>query len=109
MSEWTARCPTCWKDGHLHHDRVTVFSRKEDANPDVTVVDVPDTNNAARPDLPENPSERRSGVVIEGWCEGCEWRWLLTVSQHKGDTMISVQRKDAEIQAQASPTRGETS
>ena len=92
MSEQTLECPTCGDDGHLHHDRVTVFSRNEDANPDVTVVDVPDTSDDARPDLPENPSMRRSGVVVEGWCEGCEGRWLLTVSQHKGDTMISVQR-----------------
>ena len=104
MSEWTMRCPTCWDEVRvLHHDRVTVFTRKEDANPDVTVVHVPDTNESSRliQDLPENPSERRSGVVIEGWCELCDGRWVLTLAQHKGETKIGIQRrKDAAIQAQ---------
>ena len=95
MSEWTVRCPTCWNDEVrvLHHDRVTVFSRKEDADADVTVVDIPGRNHSAMPDLPENPSQRRSGVVIEGWCELCAGRWVITVAQHKGETKLSIQRQ----------------
>ena len=87
-------CPSC---GHheTHHDRVAAHSRVEDGVAEVVVVDVPDTDPreppAPRPHrLPCNPSGRRSGVVIEGWCEGCQARWYLNVAQHKGLTLVSV-------------------
>ena len=82
----TLECPWC-KSDDLHHDRVTTYSRAEDQDADVRVVDVPD-GNWIRGELVANPSGRRSGVVIEGWCEGCENRWTLTLAQHKGQTDI---------------------
>ena len=36
----------------------------------VDVLDEEEGGGARRP--PPNPSKRRSGVVIEGWCEGCD-------------------------------------
>jgi len=87
--EWlsgTLACPSC-KFDYLHHDRVTTYSRVEDEDADVRVVEVPD-ENPIRGELPPNPSRRRSGVVIEGWCEGCKNRWTLTLAQHKGQTDV---------------------
>ena len=92
-------CPTCGFD-YLHHDRVTTHSRAEDEDEDaaVRVVDVLDERmeggGARRP--PSNPSKRRSGVVIEGWCEGCDQRWMLTLAQHKGQTQIDFYADPAE-------------
>ena len=86
----TLKCPSCASDD-LHHDRVTTYSRGEDQGVDVRVVEVPDENleeNSFRGGLLPNPSRRRSGVVIEGWCEGCENRWTLTLAQHKGQTGV---------------------
>ena len=80
-------CPTCGFD-HLHHDRVTTHSRAEDEDAAVQVVDVPDEEEGVAGRPPPNPSKRRSGVVIEGWCEGCDQRWMLTLAQHKGQTQI---------------------
>ena len=86
----TLKCPWC-KFEYLHHDRVTTYSRGEDEDADVHVVEVPD-ENSIRGGLQPNPSGRRSGVVIEGWCEGCENRWTLTLAQHKGQTDIVFRR-----------------
>ena len=91
-------CPTCGFY-YLHHDRVTTHSRAEDEDEGaaVRVVDVLDEEEgggASRP--PPNPSKRRSGVVIEGWCEGCDQRWMLTLAQHKGQTQIDFYADPAE-------------
>ena len=104
MAEWTMLiCPSCGDENrYLHHDRVTVFSRKEDEKSNVTVVDIPDRDwpettdldiTVAVPPVPENPSSRRSGVVIEGWCELCRERWELKVMQHKGQTWLYIGRQ----------------
>ena len=89
-------CPTCGFD-YLHHDRFITHSRAEDGGAAVRVVDVLDEEEgggARRP--PPNPSKRRSGVVIEGWCEGCDQRWMLTLAQHKGQTQIDFYADPAE-------------
>ena len=52
-------------------------------------MDVPDTHGA-KSAVVGNPSERRSGVVVEGWCDLCGGRSALTLAQHKGRTMIMV-------------------
>lgn len=83
-------CPKCG-EGFLRHDRVTVFSRTEDACETVIAVEVPDTGRKGRPEkLPGNPSARRSGVVIEGWCEECDFRWMFSLGQHKGETFVDI-------------------
>lgn len=43
-----------------------------------------------------NPSARRSGVVIEGWCEECDFRWMFSLSQHKGETFVDIVRYEAD-------------
>ena len=86
-------CPACGV-GLLHHDRIVTFTRVEDQPAAVSAEYVPDEDtreNSLRPStlpLPENPSLRRSGVVISGWCEGCENRWSLTLEQYKGQTIV---------------------
>ena len=82
----TLVCPSC-KCDYLHHDRVTTYSRAEDQDADVRVVQVPD-EDSIRGGLLPNPSRRRSGVVIEGRCEECKNRWTLTLAQHKGQTDV---------------------
>ena len=87
------RCPTC-RFEYLHHDRIVTHSRREDSDADVQVINVPDEDrtSSAQPlasiPIPENPSDCRSGVVISGWCEGCENRWNLALAQHEGHTLI---------------------
>ena len=93
LSDGTLQCSVCG-GGNLHHDRVTTHSREEDGVAAVVVVDVPDTRGAM-PAVAGNPSERRSGVVVEGWCELCGIRWVLTLAQHKGSTMIAFRSKCA--------------
>ena len=36
----------------------------------------------------DNPSSRRSGVAITFDCEGCSMKQLMTIAQHKGQTLI---------------------
>ena len=89
-------CPTCGFD-FLHHDRVTTHSRAEDEDAAVQVVDVPDEEESGGASRPSpNPSKHYSGVVIEGWCDGCDQRWMLTLAQHKGQTQIDFYADPAE-------------
>ena len=97
-------CPAC-ESNFLHHDRVTAHSRVEDKEAEALVVDVPDQSTLIDPETgavlgrrpeqyPANPSSRRSGVVIEGWCEGCGGRWKLMLAQHKGQTWLWAEEGD---------------
>lgn len=102
MTETTLKCP-CGSD-LVHHDSVEVFERTEDADAGVRVrvsgVDVgwrnekpPDRCPAAvRVDtsLDGNPSARRQGIAIHFWCEECRGRFVLTIAQHKGMTLLDV-------------------
>ena len=96
------KCPTCGFD-YLHHDCIVTYTRKEDTDAEVQVVNVPDEDRmmdsvtgepSAQPlasiPIPENPSMRRSGVIISGWCEGCDNRWSFALAQHKGQTLVWV-------------------
>ena len=100
-------CPNCSENAddaaYLHFDRVTVHAREEDGDPDTTVVEFPDrpSQGAQRPSqhVPSNPSRRRSGIVVEGWCEHCSGRWELTLAQHKGQTLITAGRSAKTVDA----------
>lgn len=77
-------CPAC--DGiHLHHEKVEIFERKEDATLGlhVTVGDMQVTTDM---NLEGNPSRRRHGLAVKFWCEECGGKSLLTMVQHKGNT-----------------------
>lgn len=82
-------CPSCGDD-YLHHDRIVSHTREEDETAVVQVVYVPESEDKQL-QIPENPSSRRSGVVISGFCENCRKRWDLTLAQHKGQTEIEMQ------------------
>ena len=87
MIAGTLQCPSCGGQ-FTHHDRVFVYARAEDAMPAVHMVLMPGADPPEA--LPANPSARRSGLVVEGWCEACDDRWQLTVVQHKGETCVDV-------------------
>ena len=93
-------CPEC--DGeNLHHYRVEVADRSEDAE-NVWLVqtitgEVPrnegpsgfsSTISQAKNTEARNPSVRRHGMRVVFWCEYCDARPELRIAQHKGLTTI---------------------
>jgi hypothetical protein len=83
------QCPRCGF-GYLHHDSVDVFSRREDANSGQHT-HVPGSYTGmvlVRECLAGNPSERRGGIRIAFWCEGCLGRSSLCIAQHKGASFL---------------------
>ena len=95
-------CPYCKWD-YTHHHRVTVWSRqKEDAVAEATVhlgFDKPDPegiwdDEAEKSILPEPLPEvgdapgRRDSVEIDFYCENCQKHSLLSIVQHKGQTLL---------------------
>ena len=93
------KCPGCGDANGTHHDRVTIYSRYDDEK-DVTPYVIKSLGFEEDTDPPEkippNPSSRRSGLIIEGWCELCPCRWNLTIGQHKGVTIIECLEIDSE-------------
>lgn len=79
-------CPHCGFN-YLHHDRVEVFERGEDAKHGVHV-SVADGNATMNTDLAGNPSDRRHGLNVYFWCEGCDAVPVLSIAQHKGVTHV---------------------
>lgn len=83
------RCPCC--DGnYLHHGKVEVFDRHEDATATThVVVNGGITKVGSRPSKElNNPSGRRHGLRITHWCEFCSNSVDLCIAQHKGVTFI---------------------
>ena len=81
-------CPRCGGDW-LHHDKVEVFEREEDAETGLHVV--VDGAVSLDTDLEGNPSSRRHGLKVHVWCETCPANSVLTISQHKGSTLIDLE------------------
>lgn len=85
------RCPACG-EGYLHHRRVTVYSRAEDAETvRVITTDGRTTMQGTSPSAEsDNPSARRGAVCIEFFCETCVSDDLLQLAiiQHKGNTYL---------------------
>jgi hypothetical protein len=84
-------CPSC-DSMNLHHDGIRYFTRGED-DEDVQVVSVGgyegDVSVATRPNSGSgNPSGRRTGMVIQFYCEICPVLSSLAIYQHKGTTYI---------------------
>lgn len=79
-------CPACGSN-YLHHDRVEIFECGEDATSGVHVA-VEGGKATVDTALEGNPSARRHGLKIFFWCEGCEAKPVLSVSQHKGNTYV---------------------
>ena len=77
-------CPSCGFT-NLHHEKVDIFERDEDAT---HCVHVSVEGGKATIDtlLEGNPSSRRHGLTIRFRCEGCKAKPVLKIKQHKGIT-----------------------
>ena len=82
-------CPSCGFN-YLHHEKVEVFERGEDATHGVHVT-VADTKATCDTSHEGNPSARRHGLKIYFSCEGCAAKPVLSLSQHKGNTYVDFQ------------------
>jgi len=80
------QCPNCHLN-YLHQDKIEVFSRIEDSPVGIHAVVLKGTATLDH-SMEGNPSSRRAGVRIEFFCEGCDKRSELTISQHKGITYL---------------------
>ena len=85
-------CPRCHDRGNLHHRRVEVFYRAEDARA-VRLIAIEAGQIIALGDVPNdwsaNPSLRRDGICIHFDCEQCGDGLIFNVAQHKGNTFLS--------------------
>jgi hypothetical protein len=89
LQDSALRCPWCWSD-YLHHCRVEIFERRvEDAEHGLHVT-VDGGAVAIDENQLGNPSERRAGLRIWLWCEGCGKHCMLTLAQHKGQTFVGL-------------------
>lgn len=79
-------CPCCGGN-YLHHAKVEVFERDEDASVGTHATFA---NGAAKldGDISGNPSRRRGGIAIHFTCEQCPAEPVLYISQHKGCTLL---------------------
>jgi len=95
------KCPRC-RGNYLHHGRVIVFDRGEDDQ--LTAVTTVDSGLSATHIRPSaevaNPSDRRDGIAIAFWCEGCNGSLELTLAQHKGNTALAWRFEPAQPQKQ---------
>lgn len=83
----TLKCPVCHGD-NVHHRAVDVFDRDEDAAGIHVRVDRGSVTTDTNMDM--NPSRRRHGLRIRLGCEECNSDSELLISQHKGETEVSV-------------------
>lgn len=79
-------CPSCGGN-YLHHELVEVFERAEDEDKGIRI-SVEDGRAKIDTSLTGNPSARRHGVSIHFSCEGCSAKPILTLAQHKGNTLV---------------------
>jgi len=85
------KCPCCDGD-YLHHTKVSVFARYEDAETGTFVSVDEDMSMVFDPAsvLTQNPSPRRDGITIDLWCEYCHSKLKLNIFQHKGQTFFNI-------------------
>lgn len=81
-------CPHCGCE-NVHHARVDAYARvQEDAEGHHARVDR--TGVRVDTDLSGNPSSHRDGIRISMWCECCDFIHDLEITQHKGQTFITI-------------------
>lgn len=82
-------CPVCGYN-YMHHKAVEVFTRGGEDNEEVQLTTVRETGFAVET-IPsfesDNPSSRRSGLVIHFECESGH-KSALAIAQHKGETFM---------------------
>lgn len=89
-------CPSC-DDAYLHQGMVEVYNRPEDDNlVRCTVIDGSDVLSHTIPNAKSNnPSTRRTGIVIHFECEHCaDIDFKLRIAQHKGFTLMDWEYED---------------
>lgn len=79
-------CPSCGFN-YLHHEQVEIFEREEDQEHCIHV-SVAEGKATIDTSPAGNPSSRRHGLRIHFSCEGCSARPILTIAQHKGNTLV---------------------
>ena len=82
------RCPSCGSN-YLHHEKVEIFDRGEDEEKGLHV-SVENRVVKTDIDISGNPSSRRHGVKVYFSCENCEAQPVLSISQHKGNTVFDI-------------------
>jgi hypothetical protein len=80
-------CPKC-KSNYLHHHRVEIFERTEDADQGIHLI-VQDGSVSTDTSMVGNPSSCRHGLMIHFECEMCHAQSALSLAQHKGNTHVS--------------------
>ncbi len=81
-------CPHCLNN-YLHHDKVEVFSRRCEDQEGIRSVTLEAGRAFVDIDMRDNPSRRRDGLLVHFWCETCDKRSALSISQHKGSTYMA--------------------
>lgn len=80
-------CPVC-KEFYLHHNDTTVYSRSEDEKECLKTTVGHKRTETCIVNNTGNPSSRRDGICIHFWCETCDSKPVLEISQHKGLTFV---------------------
>lgn len=85
----------CQHCGHIntHFESFEIFDREPDAETGVHIF-VMDMKVSVDTDMKDNPSGRRSGVILRLSCEICPEISEICLIQHKGDTIINKFRTD---------------
>ena len=81
-------CPNCGGE-YMHHTSVVVFDREEDEEKSLMTVVSKRSALSAIVGNEKNPSSRRDSVLVKFWCESCTEDTVLTVVQHKGQTILA--------------------
>ncbi|WP_141689680.1 hypothetical protein [Aeromonas sp. EERV15] len=85
-------CPGCGGN-YLHHRKVEVFSREEDAATGLKVT-VEHLSMSTDTTLEGNPSRRRDGLKVYFDCEFCDAKPVLRLYQHKGFSYLEMDSDD---------------
>ena len=86
IADGVLRCPCGWL--HTHQGEVGVYRRFCEDAQGGTAVRFPTPGMGVMVSMSENPSLRRDGIRISILCEECEKTSILTICQHKGETLI---------------------
>lgn len=92
LKEDILHCPICGSN-YLHHGAVTIFRRIDDTREGAAIKINADGTIAFSTDLTGNPSLRRGAVSIDFFCEDCGDDPTLSISQHKGNSVLSWESK----------------
>jgi hypothetical protein len=84
--ENTLLCPSCGEI-YLHHEKIQIFDRDDDSKEGLHTT-IENRNVKIDSDIRKNPSTRRQGILIHFWCEICNGEAILSISQHKGQTIF---------------------